>query len=179
MLRHLSLYMASVLGMLFCALPAWSASPPGEEQLKSAIIINLARYVDWPADAFTSAQAPFVACTLGRSRLSTALDELRDTTVKGHPVTVRTISGADDLSGCHLVVALTDDRHRVSHLIDKSRRLPVLTIGELPGFSRNGGMVELFLVENRIRFKINLGAARTSRLSISTHLLKLAHDVIK
>jgi hypothetical protein len=98
-------------------------------------------------------------------KLALFLQDLRDSAVKGHPVTVRSISGADDLSGCHLVVMLTDDRRKVADLLDRSRRQPILTVAELSGFSRDGGAVELLLEGNRIRFRINLGAARANRLS--------------
>ena len=169
----------STICLLLCALPTWAAPLQQPEQLKSAIIINLARYIDWPADAFASEQAPFGICSMGRGRLSKYLEDLRDSAVKGHPVTVRSINNAEDLTGCHLVVTLTDDRRRLAELLDRSRLKPILTVGELSGFSRDGGGVELFQEGNRIRFRINLGAARANRLSISTHLLKLAHDVIK
>jgi hypothetical protein len=37
----------------------------------------------------------------------------------------------------------------------------------------------LYLEGSKIRFRVNLGAARQNRLTISTHLLKLANDVIR
>lgn len=169
----------ATLCLLFLALPAWSAPLQQPEQLKSAIIINLARYIDWPDDSFAAENAPFGICSMGKGRLGLFLKDLHDSSVKGHPVTVRSINSSNDLNGCHLVVVLTDDRSKVTELLDKSRRQPILTVGELSGFSRDGGIVELFMEGNRIRFRINVGAARTNRLSISTHLLKLAHDVIR
>jgi hypothetical protein len=54
---------------------------------------------------------------------------------------------------------------------------PIHTVGDVSGFSRNGGMVELFLQDGKVRFEINLAAARQSRLKISSQLLKVARIV--
>jgi len=173
------LYRASIWLLLLWTFPAWAAPQPRPEQLKSAIIVNMARYIDWPGETFTGDRASFSICTLGRGRLAAAMEELSGTIVKGHPVTVRSMSGAADLSGCQLVVAATEDRRQLLEIIEKSRRQPVLTVGDQAGFSRDGGGIELYSEGNRIRFRINLGAARQNRLTISTHLLKLANDVIR
>jgi hypothetical protein len=54
---------------------------------------------------------------------------------------------------------------------------PTLTIGEIPGFSEWGGVIELVLEENKFRFEINAGAARRGGLKISSRLLQLARSV--
>jgi hypothetical protein len=61
--------------------------------------------------------------------------------------------------------------------VDRTRRLPILTVGDISGFSRDGGIVEFFLQTGKVRFDINLSAARHSRLKISSQLLKVARIV--
>jgi hypothetical protein len=41
-----------------------------------------------------------------------------------------------------------------------------------------GGIIGLLSVENRITFDINRSAAGTASISFSSHLLKLARDII-
>lgn len=163
------------LACLIWSVPAWSAPAPLEaEQVKSAIILNIARYVDWPAESFTGENGALVLCSLGRGKLSSAIKSLQGKTVKGHPVTVRQMSSAGDLAGCHVVVVGAEDRHQVAALLERSRRQPILTIGDLEGFSREGGVTELFLQDGKVRFEINLAAARQNRLKFSSQLLKVA-----
>ena len=50
----------------------------------------------------------------------------------------------------------------------------VLTIGEHPGFASEGGIVELVLVGNRLRFKIDADLAKREQLAISSRLMSLA-----
>lgn len=167
-----------LLLILLRALPVWSAPAQlNEDQVKSAIILNMARYVDWPADAFGSAAAPLGICSLGQSKLITALSGLQGKIVKGHPVTVRHMSGSGDVGGCHLVVVDTADRRMISAVLEKSRRLPVLTVGDIDGFTHEGGLVEFYLQQGKVRFEINLTAARQSRLKFSSQLLKVSRVV--
>lgn len=167
--------------LLIClcwALPAWPApEQPEEAQVKSAIILNMARYVDWPAESFSSDGAPMTFCYAGQGTLSASLSSLQGKTVKGHPVVIRRMSSSMDTAGCHVVVVDATERRSAAAIIDRTRRLPILTVGDVSGFSRDGGMVELFLQAGKVRFDINLTAARHSRLKISSQLLKVARIV--
>ncbi len=167
--------------LLIClcwALPAWSApDQPEEAQVKSAIILNMARYIDWPAESFNSDGAPMSFCYAGQGTLSTSLSSLQGKTVKGHPVTVRRMNSSSDIAGCHVVVVDATERRNAAAIVDRTRRLPILTVGDIPGFSRDGGMVELFLQAGKVRFEVNLAAARQGRLKISSQLLKVARVV--
>ena len=50
-------------------------------------------------------------------------------------------------------------------------------VGEEPGFADEGGTVNFFLEENRIRFEINTEVAKQDQLKISSKLLSLAKIV--
>ena len=50
----------------------------------------------------------------------------------------------------------------------------MLTVGEWPQFTENGGMINFVLENNKIRFQINDQAARGAGLKISSKLLNLA-----
>ena len=54
---------------------------------------------------------------------------------------------------------------------------PVLTVGEADNFLPEGGIIRLHLVQDKIRFDINIGAADSSHLKISSRLLLLATSV--
>jgi len=50
-------------------------------------------------------------------------------------------------------------------------------VGENTNFLSDGGMIRFHLNEDKIRFDINLGAADSSHLKISSRLLLLATSV--
>ena len=52
--------------------------------------------------------------------------------------------------------------------------LPVLTVGESPGFATLGGAIDFVPQGDKIRFEINIDAAEHAGLKISAQLQKLA-----
>ena len=54
----------------------------------------------------------------------------------------------------------------------------MLTVSDVPGFSRNGGIIGLVLVDRRVRFEINLAHARQVGLTLRASLLDLATVVL-
>ena len=62
-------------------------------------------------------------------------------------------------------------------MIDRLRGLPVLTVGESEGFAAQGGCVNFYIEANKIRFEVNLQAAKQQHLRISAKLLALARIV--
>jgi hypothetical protein len=55
--------------------------------------------------------------------------------------------------------------------------LPTLTVGDYPEFLNEGGVVYLRMVGGRVRFEVNVAAARRSGLHLSSQLLRLAMAV--
>lgn len=51
---------------------------------------------------------------------------------------------------------------------------PVLTIGERDGFARNGGILNFVLVDEAVRFEVNLAAAQRAGVRISSRVSKMA-----
>jgi hypothetical protein len=59
-------------------------------------------------------------------------------------------------------------------VVDSVKWLPILTIGDAPGFAKRGGIINFTLEENRVRFEVNVEAAKNAVLTISSRLLALA-----
>ena len=62
-------------------------------------------------------------------------------------------------------------------LVQMVRGLPILTVGETPGFAEHGGVIRFVLEDNRVRFEVNVEAAHQADLTISSRLLTLARIV--
>jgi uncharacterized protein len=53
----------------------------------------------------------------------------------------------------------------------------VLTVSDFPEFLKRGGMIQFVLEGNRVRFEVNLSAAKNAGLTLSSELLKVAAAV--
>jgi len=170
--------LAPILGLVLCLTAGWSASaqaPSREYQLKAAYLINFAQFVEWPAAAFASAEAPLVITVLGDSPFGNVLEQLgRSKRIQGRAVVVRHAESIEGIGATHLLfVAAPHDRNS-SMVIKALSGKSILTVSDAEGFNRVGGCIRFFLEENKVRFEINPAAAGRTGLKTSSKLLQLA-----
>ena len=161
-----------LLPCLLMTAAAPSARAATDAELRAAVIYNIARFVEWPADADTH----FAICTVGDNTVSDALAGLAGKTLDGLAVSVRPVHRDRDLDGCRVLYITPDDAVRlaaISQLLTK-RSAATLTISDAPSFLALGGMVQLLVVSERLRFRINQDLAEASHLHVNAKLLQLA-----
>lgn len=157
------------------------AAPPvfDEYQVKAAFLFNVARFVEWPADAFASPTSPVTFCVVGADPFGGTLDEaLRGRQVSGRTPVVKRLRAISPASGCHVVFLAAGDAGQATALADLGAA-SVLTVADSPGFASRGGIVSLFLDDQRVRFEVNTEAAERARLHISSRVLALASAVYR
>ena len=150
-----------------------------EYAIKAAYLYNFAKFVEWPPQSFSTASAPLVICIAGFNPFGDALSALADKTVENHPVELRHSPDARGFNQCHILFISRGEQGRFRSLLAQCSGLPILTVSDIGAFAQMGGMVGLVESEQRIRFEINLHAARQAGLSLSSQLLKLALNVIQ
>jgi hypothetical protein len=170
------------LGLLACAMLLTNISTASaqskEYQVKAAFLYNFSQFVTWPGGAFGNAQTPFVIGVLGSDPFGSYLDQLvNGQKAGGHSLIVKRISSADEAKSCQIVFISRSEAGQAGTIIAALRGRSVLTVADIDSFAENGGMVGFFVENNRIRFKINLGAARGASLNLSSKLLRLAQVI--
>jgi hypothetical protein len=173
----------AVAALLFFLAPpagAGAETPMADEyEIKAAMLANVLRLVDWPASKNGDLTAPFVIGVYGSDDMETALGGAvakmagRKTTA-GHPIVIRRISGVEGIDQYHAIFLGGSDRKRLLAMIQAVGNQPVLTIGESDKFTSLGGMVGLRVKDDRIQVEVNLAAAQSAGLSISSRLLRIA-----
>jgi hypothetical protein len=81
------------------------------------------------------------------------------------------------LHGAHAVFIEAQAWPGATAWLDEFVGQPVLTVGDAPGFARDGGMLGLVQQGSRIVFDANPTAIRVSGLQVSSKVLKLARIV--
>lgn len=149
----------------------------GEYELKAAILFNLVKFVEWPAAAYSSTQAPTVMCVLGTDPFGSALNEYSGNTVNGRFLVIRRLQRDEDAQGCHLVFISSSERKLLGQVLRGLRSGPILTVGETEQFAARGGMIQLTLEDKQVHFTINLNMASREQLRIRSNLLALSRIV--
>jgi hypothetical protein len=177
-LSHVLRGVVLVLVLFLLAPCAATQSPSGEYQLKAAFVFHFAQMVEWPSD-FLAPNSPLIFCTLEEDSFSAAVDWAVDgKQIGNHAVQTRHPRDTNALRGCHLLILVAKDKKRVALALAAVKDAPVLTIGDSDNFTAEGGIMGLLLQDNKIRFDINLFAAQSANLKISSRLLLLARNVI-
>jgi hypothetical protein len=149
-----------------------------EYVLKAAILYNVAKFVEWPPEAFKTADDPIRICVLGQGRLTSALDEsVPGKRAVGRAIAIAAIEQAGDAGNCQIVFIGASEQKRLRSILAALPAQTILTIGETGGFAEQGGMVNLKLEDAKVRLEINVEAAGRARLRISSKLLSLARIV--
>ncbi|HVU47021.1 MAG TPA: YfiR family protein [Terracidiphilus sp.] len=155
------------------------SSKPSASQVQAAYLYNFGKFVKWPADAPANQSGSFVICVLDQDPFGDTLrSALTGESVFGRPVAIKRLPRAQDADGCHILfinAAQTKSLNEILAALDNSS---VLTVSDMPDFSKRGGMIQFVLEGNRVRFDINLERAEKSHLALASELLKVAEEVV-
>ena len=172
---------SAVLGVLYILLASAmvTAAEPLEYAVKAAFIYNFAKFVEWPAES-SAKEGPFVIGILGQDPFRGALDEVvSGKTVRDKKITVKRFSRIEDAMSSRILFIGNSEKESIAQIIKRLDGAPVLTVSDLRQFAEQGGMIELVIDQNRVRFIINTAAAEQSGLKPSSQLLKLARIVTR
>ncbi len=164
--------------ILFCALlsaAGLAAQGVEEYQVKAAFLFNFAKFVEWPPEAFPSADGPIRICIYGQNPFGSVLeDTVRGKVVANRSLVVHQISKAQEAIKCHIVFVSGTDGKQSSMFLEELRNKQVLTVCESDGVSAAGAVIDLRVKNGRVHIEIDLAAAERARLRISSKLLSLA-----
>ena len=142
--------------------------------VKAAFLYNFAKFAGWPAAVLTPGQR-IALCVVGDIAVADALDQtIRGRIVEGHELSVQVLNADDQIRSCHLLYVDGHDRARAAQLIEALKSSPVLSVSDAAGFAERGGVAQLILEGDRMRFAINPTAADRVRVKLSSKLLGLA-----
>lgn len=120
--------------------------------------------------------APVTLCVLGANPFGDALDKLTRDAGDKPARTARQISGTHQAAGCDVVFVERGESERIDGILQRLASRSVLTVSDITGFARLGGMVELTVGGERpgVGLVINRKAARAQGIDFNAQLLRLA-----
>jgi hypothetical protein len=146
---------------------------PSEYQVKAAYLFNFGQFVQWRTPINLSDTYPI--CVLGRDPFGPVLDHvLAGGTIDGRRTVVRRIGQSKDAPGCRIVFISDSEASQLPQTIAGLNTWRVLTVSDLPDFTRRGGMIQFVSSSDRVRFEVNLASAEDAGIVLSAELLKVA-----
>ena len=156
---------------------ARAADAVPEYALKAALMVKFAQnYLKWPPAAFATAGSPLCIGVLGDDPFGGALEQL----VKGleigsekRKIVIKHSRKVDDLKTCQMVFVCSSEKDRVPQILDVLDA-NTLTVGETEGFTEHGGIINFYIVNEKVRFEINNDAAVHRGITISPDLIGIS-----
>jgi hypothetical protein len=161
--------LALLLSSAALALPAL-AQDVSEYGMKAVLFYRLSQFVYWPGAQ--PAPRPTILCVVGRNPFGNALSQID---ASSSEVIIRLAPA--DLSACHLLFIPRSEAANLGNWLERAAAKQMITVSDLPGFARAGGMIELPLESERVAIVLNRSVAQGKGFEFNAQLLRLARVI--
>jgi hypothetical protein len=158
----------------------WIGRPVGQvqvarqEDIKATYLYNFAKFVQWPKGGSGDAVTSFRIEIIGRDPFDGRFDQLMiGKEINDQPIDVIHSLAAPSATPVRIAFVSTSEAKRLDSLLNTYRRNGVLTVSDIPDFTKRGGMIGFIVELGAVRFKINQAAVEQSELRVSSRLLSL------
>lgn len=194
--------LAVLLGLFLAAAPLTYAKDSSykEYDIKAAFIYNFMKFVSWPDDPKkgdeekdVNSDEPIVIGVIGRNPFGKSMDAILKKKIKGREIVLLELMGydkgydekkkeywqAEELEECRLLFVSSSEKKYAEKILAMVDGKDILTVSETDKFLDRGGIINFVEHKNKIRFEINITAAKRADLKVRSQLLRLAMNVVK
>jgi hypothetical protein len=150
------------------------AQSPRDSDVEAAYLFNFAKFMHAPAHSADS----FTIAVVGKSPIGPMLETITaNEQIDGRPLKVVQAASVEQARNCDIVLLSETETPRMDKDLAALAGSNALTVSNAPDFAQHGGMIEFKIVNNRVRFIVNLDAANKAKVTLSSELLKVAMSV--
>jgi len=170
-----------IQSLFYCLLSAFLCSTSiataatKAQAVKAGVIYNISKFVVWPSQSQRNEK--FNVCIFGKDNFGGSLEALYGKSVGDWHLVLRRYVQDGSLTDCRVAFVAEKKQKNIQLILNKLKKLPVLTVSDSPNFIDQGGMVGLIRDGNRVGFEFNVKAVRAAGLNVGAQLLKLAKRV--
>ncbi len=148
-------------------------SAVSEEKYIAVFLLNCAKVVEIPANGFNSPEDPLVVSVVTPKSLSEYLPWLDGQIVQGRRLTVRPFNEVLAGAPCHILYINGTDRQNWEPILGRFKDRPLMTVGDSHAFLQSGGIIGFLRTDSKIRFEINVDAAKRAGVKIPSKMIQL------
>lgn len=169
-----------ILGAFFLLILVGFCDPTFAQQaeeyaLKASYIERFVQFVEWPTDMPADTTEPFEIGIIGQDPFEGGLEEVfGNVQVSDQKVRIRRVALVDEIQSCDLLFISKSEKESLQSILKVTSNMAILTVGDSEGYAKAGVIINFFVDDDRLHFKINIKAARNSGLEIDPFLLDYA-----
>ncbi len=149
-----------------------------EYKVKAAFLYHFVQFAEWPDQAFSQKESQIQICNYGENSFDGLLVKTFDgKTVNARRFHVQPHVSMAEIKDCHVLFvnqSVDMAKKDVQRLLKQSH---ALLVGETDDFLKNGGMIQFYHADKKIRFAVNPDSLDRRSIRLSSKLLRLAKIV--
>jgi hypothetical protein len=166
----------STLAMALLLFPlSLRAQVARDKAIRAVLLFHIAQLTEWPTNAFTSDQEPFVLGVVGEDPFGEILEGTVDKeTVRGRRIVIERYRTAADIQNPHLLFISSSESRSLGTILRRIDEKPILTVADVERAEQRGVMVHLYWEDNRAKMIINQAAVASKKFVMSPRLMAVA-----
>lgn len=168
---------ATALTGLLAPAHGTKTTPKPRAEVTALWLINLTRFVDWPA----SQNDDLVIAVLQDEPVFKTLKNYEHKRVKGRTIQIRhfnSFAHQKELRNASILFISHSLNDQKKEILAFTKRCGVFTVGETKDFIDQGGVMALRLTDRKSSYEINRSAAALEKITISSDLLGRASRIL-
>jgi hypothetical protein len=155
-----------------------SEAHTNERSVMAAYIYRFITYVEWPASAFATAEAPLVIGVVNADDIAAELEQIvQGRAAQNRRLQVRRIAVGEAWTGVNVLFIGGEGAPKFLQAAKTLTDRSVLTITGVDRGLDHGSVINFVQVDGRVRFEVNVAIAERSGLRLSSRLLTVATRV--
>ncbi|MGJ9417687.1 YfiR family protein [Massilia sp. CMS3.1] len=172
--------MQAALLLAVCGSPAavLGQGGPSVDAVKAAYLHKFRHYAEWPGKRHLGVEPVAVIGLVGADDVADALLQMGGASTRpGTPIEVRRLRLSESPRGINVLYVSAAYWPRAQALVEAAAAQGALVVSESEGALNNGSMLNFRIVDERLRFEIDLDTAERAGVKLSSQLAALALSV--
>lgn len=166
--NHLCILGAIILLMGGNTMTAQKSARVKEYDLKAAFLYRFVDYIDWGGNSKNKLISIDI---LGECPIAKSLTDITNS----NKINVKVISNLNE-RGCNILFVPKNSPIPIETILSAYSKKSVLIVSEQKGYGHKGTHMNFVIVDDKLKFEINLGALKKAEIGISSFLLQ--HGII-
>lgn len=157
---------------------AFALTAAEEYEIKAVYLFNLGNFVKWKENVLTK---NFEICVFGADPFGVNLEYVveKEQQIQNHHVVIKQLSSLEGILNCQVLFMSRAAQPQFATVFAAIKNKPILTVSDADRFVIQGGMVQFYSLEGKIRLMLDPETIEDSGLKASSQLLKIAQLIEK
>jgi len=143
--------------------------------VKAAYIYNFAKLIDWPS---ANKEGNFIIGVYGTTNVYKELINKYSTKRIGtQDIEIRKLSDSPDVGSVHVLFVAHSNSKDLKAILNNLEYEPVLVITEMDGAINTGSVINFLVIDNNLKFELNVSEAKNRQLIVGSRLKDLAYKI--